>query len=539
MDFLELPEDILHHVVSFLTLHSLKNLSRTCKYLFYFTESQITKKSVIHFQYPPYKEELRRIEEFKRNGYPNLKLTEKPKYDLGTKLTMKNVYVMSSLSHLNNECMEYVSQHPKVQNVFLCICSRQPDDLVHLQELVRRTDKNYIVDEVSLSFKTLTDILERIEEWVRCFPTIRILNLHVEKFFFVELSKSKNRSIKKFRFERMKLYNIGDIGLISSLVNSSPALQHIKLENCLIEGLTIQPQLNTLSAKNYLRKLKDLEIVFENQMNLESLNISNTEINKDFLEILNKNAFLTNVKFSNCSLAADALSQDFGFTSRLTNLTLNWSDTILCSSWKYFEKLEYLYLAHCEIAAKGQSLCAELQSIDLPRLKHLEIANDHYTNVITRKLTARNLSFCCAGFNICRNIPQTKVLKIKDFLDKPKSKELFKALKEQSPYLDELILSYQWISLDLLKMYLKTELNIKTLKVELFFWKSTNTYATKMGKPEIEKDLEMILKWVRKKGEECSVKKKDKETFVIHMRGMEIVLSARGFDFGGNVLCFE
>ncbi|KAL5279975.1 hypothetical protein ACFFRR_004153 [Megaselia abdita] len=539
MEFLELPEDVLHHVVSFLTLNSLKNLSRTCKYLFYFTESQITKKSVIHFQYPPYKEELRRIEEFNRNGYPNLKLTEKPKYELGTKLTMKNVYVMSSLSHLNNECLEYVSQHPKVQNIFLCICSRQPDDLVHLQELVRRPDKNYIVDEVSLSFKTLTDILERIEEWVRCFPTIRILNLHVEKFKFVELSKSKNRSIRKFRFERMKLYNIGDIGLISSLVNSSPALQHIKLENCLMEGLTVQPQLTTLSAKNYLSKLIELEKVFGNQINLESLNMSNTEINKNFLDILNKNTYLTNAKFSNCSLALDTCPEDFIFTSHLTNLTLNWSDTILCSSWEHFGKLEYLHLAHSEGVSKDQSLCSDLPYIDLPRLKHLEIANDHYTNVITKKMTARSLNFCCAGFNICRNIPQTRVLKIKDFLDKPKSKELFKALKEQNPHLEELILSYQWISLDLLKMYLKSELNIKTLKVELFFWKSTNPYATKMGKPQIERDLEIVLKWVRKKGEECSVKKKDKETFVIYMRGTEIVLSARGFDFGGNVLCFE
>lgn len=133
MDFLELPEDVLHHVVSFLSLNSLKNLSRTCKYLFYFTEKQITKKSVIHFQYPPGKEELRRIEEFRRNGYPNLKLTEKPKYELGSKLTLQNVYVMSSLSHLSNDCLEYVAEHPKVQNVYLCVCSRQPADLSSLK----------------------------------------------------------------------------------------------------------------------------------------------------------------------------------------------------------------------------------------------------------------------------------------------------------------------------------------------------------------------------------------------------------------------
>uniref|UniRef100_T1GDU3 Uncharacterized protein n=1 Tax=Megaselia scalaris TaxID=36166 RepID=T1GDU3_MEGSC len=241
-----------------------------------------------------------------------------------------------------------------------------------------------------------------------------------------------------------------------------------------MEGLIIEPQLSSLNAKNYLRKFTTLEQVFGNQKNLESLNISNSEINGNFLEVLSQNKYLTHLKFSNCSLASDAVN--FRFVQRLTNLTLNWSDNLMCACWKHLMKLEYLHLAHNESNSKDLSL--ELDFVYLPRLKHLEIANDIYTNLIVRQLIAPNLSFCCTGFKVCKNIPQTKVLKIKDFMDKNKSKELFKALKEQNPTLDELILSYQWINVDLLKMYLKSELDIKTLRVELFFWKSSSMYSS-------------------------------------------------------------
>lgn len=367
-NFLQLPEEMLYHIVSFADVDELKNLSRASHFMFHITAKFISNQCVIN---PGRMEEEKQLCDLKalRRKYFNVKLNSDCDDAIikdVPNVIPKTVFV-DYWQHNATAIAKFVNDNSVVEKVFLSIYG---SCFKFLPDLPRKVS--------CCVYKISPDDYNELVLWTQQFT-------HLSEIIIADVwnNHDKLKTLPSYNLRRLSLCYIrawSDIPelLLEKFVN----LRCLRL-NC-----------------SYVEKL--------NLTSLKSLSLNEMTISKEFLTSISRNSSLTTLKIQESYFKKDCSSSDFAFMKNIRMLSIE--DKMLEKVADHLENVESLEFYG--------SKCLSAPKLFLPKLKNIFTSEygDDLHETFLKSISAPNLEFLSL-LRPLNWVPRCQRLQIKDVLE--------------------------------------------------------------------------------------------------------------------------
>lgn len=450
MEISELPEEMLDHIVSFASLEALKNLSRTNKNMFHLTKRYISEKCVIN---PNRREREKHLLDWKdlQRVYFNMKLKLELRDPLisplnTSKVVPRNVYLLK----VTASTRAFVNDNKNVEKAFL----HYDVDLPMSDEEKTAIKPNFSrgVDWQIFSIKVRRiNQVGRLISSIQWFKNLTNLEIKVENFYWDDKQIIVGENEKPSQLRKIVLVKVCSEKFIQYLIDTSPNLTSLNLEDCKIDNLTVRSNLKELFISS------DKKVNFENLIskNLESLTLKKVLLYKENLSFLCENTRLSRLVLQNCDIEGSCDQKDLSFVKDIPNVKLEGG--ALKHVWSHLKNVEVLELEPTQYI--------ELEQMELPRLKYLIVSSENAEKSCLKHLVAPNLELCSvSGF--IDWLPQCKAVILEDDINNENLnlQQFIDVLENQELVIPKIFFKCLEINIDILNVFLNCKLrNIELL----------------------------------------------------------------------------
>uniref|UniRef100_T1GYT1 F-box domain-containing protein n=1 Tax=Megaselia scalaris TaxID=36166 RepID=T1GYT1_MEGSC len=401
--FLDLPEEIIRHFLSFCDLKTLKAISETNNYLCALTTEYIVEKCV--FPLCLSNPTLRQ--------YKNYKILHIPDYAINLddkRLQPKNIYTDRNclFNDKKHTILRYINSSRTLQNVYVYT------DLSLDMDLNSHQTYDTFIKKVISNLRKFDELYtghpnpyELFNTVVQHYPIMRDLSIYTRwtpSSSPDETDWAGSKFTGNFAFDKLCCVNINSRFFGDLLIKNKGHLKELDIVGTEFYYSHLPQQLRVL----YYRKAskddccKTLENLLENQKNLEKISLKKTHISKKILKNLNNNRRLFDVELV-CSFAPDLEFTDFTFFSRITLLCLFfynvndinvfWNILTNLSATQELKMFDYDLSGKVDFYKDTTEKFKDKKLI-LEDLKSLTISGLHLSNTLSQILCAENLKKC-------------------------------------------------------------------------------------------------------------------------------------------------
>lgn len=403
IELLDLPVELLEHLIRFLKLEDLKNFSIVNKKTFDLTNNEIVLKCQLHPKpYPGDKfvdqnPDLNDLCMKFRRRYPNINSEF-------LKCNRKDIEIVVSNSRIVS--MQEFGLSLRGNKIIDVHISVDPSDLRNknpdFMDSSRDIEKFIQIFSLDVDCKTTKEAWTLINKWY-CGGKVKNLRITVETYSEKEDFEYQRAGI--FNFREVILDSIGDSKCIAGIINGcSTMLRTVKMVNCRTDFSLFRNSLTHFLCENdYTRNIDE---ILKAQTKLETLTLENIMFTRSLLRTLDANTNLKNVDISSCCVADDVTEDMFKFVARVKELKIISNvDKLSMFFWNNLETVENLIL--------NLKSSNGLKEKKLNHLKKLGI-NGQNTATILKKLLLTSVLECSISSPRINNLPSCQTLIVLD-----------------------------------------------------------------------------------------------------------------------------